>query len=375
MTRPDPSELWKALPAEARAFLTALRTGATPSARLALVGGAVRDLLLGQGSASPDLDVVLEGGDTEALARSLGAPFTFHPAYGNATLRLPEGLDADLVRARTESYPLPGGPPSPGPGTLEDDLARRDYSVNALALELLPGSTQRLLSVPGALSDLEARQLRPLHALSFHDDASRLVRGARLAARLDLHAHPELLAQVPAALEVAPQTPRLAAELRLLLEEPLPGRAARVLEGWGAAELLPAGAADLLERLDALPGSKTRSLYAAALLSLCPDPGLLDTWGLGQRPAELLERARSRQVFPAGGAETGLRLLLGWSLPYTPLQGRDLLAMGLTPGPDLGRMLGWLAGQRRAGQFRGAEDEREAVLERLRQPGDECSAP
>ena len=366
VTRPDPSELWKALPGEARAFLTALRNGAEPSARLALVGGAVRDLLLAQSSASPDLDVVLEGGDTEALARNLGAPFTFHPAYGNATLRLPEGLDADLVRARTESYPLPGGPPNPGPGTLEDDLARRDFSINAFALELLPHGKQRLLSVPGGLSDLEARQLRPLHALSFHDDASRLVRGARLAARLVLHAHPELLAQVPAALEVAPQTPRLAAELRLLLEEPLPGKAARVLEGWGAAELLPAGAADLLERLDVLPGSKTRTLYAAALLSLTRHPGDLDALGLGLRPAELLTRARSGQVFPAGSAEATLHLLLGWSLPYAPLQGRDLLEMGLTPGPDLGRMLGWLAGQRRDKQFLSAEEERNAVLERMR---------
>jgi len=359
-------DLWDALPDEARTLLTAFRRLALPSARLALVGGAVRDLLLGQGSASPDLDVVLAGGDVQALAEALGAPFSFHPAYGNATLRLPGGFDADLVSARQESYPRAGGPPSPRPGTLEDDLARRDFTVNTAALEVLPGMSVRLLSVPQMQSDLEARVLRPLHPLSFHDDASRLVRGARLAARLGLHAHPDLLAQVGAALEVAPQTPRLSAELRLLLDEPLPGRAARVLHDWGAAPLLPPGAAERLERLDRLPGEKSRTLYAAALLSLTEDTNSLEPLGLGARPAELLARARSGQPFPALSPEATLQALLGLALPYPPLQGRDLLALGLRAGPEVGRMLAWLAEGRRAGRFASAEDERSAVQEQMR---------
>ena len=239
----DPAQLWASLPDDAQELLTRLRRLAGPEARLALVGGAVRDLLLGQASASPDLDIVLAGGNVQRLAEQLGTAFSWHPAYGNATLHLPGGVYADLVTARRESYPVAGGPPMPLPGSLEDDLARRDFTVNALALELLADGTTRLLGVPNALDDLEARLLRPLHKQSFHEDASRLVRAARLAARLGLHAHAELLAQVPSALDIAPRTPRLLAELRLLLDEPLPGKAARVMAEWGADTLLPIGAA------------------------------------------------------------------------------------------------------------------------------------
>jgi tRNA nucleotidyltransferase (CCA-adding enzyme) len=377
VTLPAPPEVWNSLPETARTLLLTLRRLAPPPSRLALVGGAVRDLLLGQGSASPDLDIVLEGGDVQELARQVGAAFSFHPAYGNATLHLPGGLYADLVSARRESYPLAGGPPAPLPGSLEDDLARRDFTLNAAALELLKGGEYRLLSVPDMPADLQDRRLRPLHARSFHEDASRLVRGARLAARLGLHAHPELLAQVPSALQMATQTPRLASELRLLLEEPFPGHAARMLEDWGASSLLPAGAAALLERLDALPGEKSRTLSAAALLSLSGPGDLIDvdTLGLGLRPAELLARARRAQPGAIGSPEATLQTLLGLTLPYPPLQGRDLLELGLVAGPEVGRTLAWLAAGRQAGEYASTDDERRAVLSRLRQPESECSVP
>ena len=370
MTFPSPQDLWLGLPEDARGLLLRVRELAGPEARVALVGGAVRDLLLGQGSASPDLDIVLAGADVEELAGRLETPFSWHPAYRNATLHLPGGSYADLVSARRESYPAPGASPAPLPTSalersLEEDLARRDFTLNAAALELLPDGTAWLLSVPGTFDDLRARQLRPLHPGSFRDDASRLVRAARLAARLDLDAHPELLAQVPDALAVADRTPRLSAELRLLLDEPLPGRAARRLADWGAADLLPSGAAERLERLDALAEPRTRTLYAAALLSLTTRPDELAALGLGQRPAELLVRAREGQG-GAGTPEAALRDVLGLTLPYPPLQGRDLLELGLSPGPELGRMLGWLAGERRAGRFSSVQDEREAVRARLR---------
>ena len=125
------------------------------------MGGAVRDLLLGQGSASPDLDIVLEGGSVQTLAQQIGVPFSFHAVYGNATLHLPGGMYADLVSARRESYPVAGGPPMPRPGSLEDDLARRDFTLNAAALELLKGGDYRLLSVPGMPDDTWVGLLAP----------------------------------------------------------------------------------------------------------------------------------------------------------------------------------------------------------------------
>ncbi|ULH16155.1 CCA tRNA nucleotidyltransferase [Deinococcus sp. KNUC1210] len=330
------------------------------------MGGAVRDALLGVNSASPDLDFVVWGTDVQTLATALGLPFVWHPVYGNATLSLPEGSHVDLVSARRETYAAAGASPQPLPGTLPDDLARRDFSVNTLALELLPDEEKRLLGVPNALDDLRNRTLRPLHALSFRDDASRLVRGARLAARLGLHAHPELLAQVPAALEVADTTPRLSAELKLLLHELHAGRAARTLSEWGAGTLLPEQATPLLERLDAQTDPDPL-LAAALVLSAAPQPDTLATrLNLGERPAALLARAHSERPFPAHSQEHRLRDLLNLTPPYVPLQGRDLLSLGLGAGPELGRVLAWLADQRRAGRFASRQDELNAVREHLR---------
>ncbi|WP_188963795.1 CCA tRNA nucleotidyltransferase [Deinococcus aquiradiocola] len=373
----DARTVWEALPPHARTLLRELRALAVPGARVALVGGAVRDALLGRGSASPDLDLVVAGDDVQRLAGRLG-DFVWHPAFRNAALTLPGGEGADLVTARRETYPVPGGSPVPLPGTLEDDLARRDFGLNALALEVTPDGTLALLAVPGGLEDLRARTLRPLHALSLHEDASRLVRAARLAGRLPLHAHPELLAQVPDALGMAARTPRLASELRLLLDEPRPGRAARALSDWGAATLLPEGAADLLERLDALqpgasqsgaaPGGTHRTLYAAALLSLPRGPERLDALALGPKPAELLDRARGDQPARPGTPEHTLRDLLGLTPPYPPLQGRDLLALGVPPGPQVGQLLTRLAQERRAGRYATRDDERRAALTWLDAP-------
>ncbi|MDO4246205.1 MAG: CCA tRNA nucleotidyltransferase, partial [Deinococcus sp.] len=267
-TLADPAtHVWAQLRPADREWLWQLAQAAG-SSRLALVGGAVRDALLGR--TPSDLDIVVEdaaGGAVERLAQAGGGPFVFHPAFQNATLTLPDGGSADLVRARRETYPQPGRNPVPSPGTLEDDLCRRDFAVNALALVLRPDAAPEVLDVVGGLSDLERAELRPLHSQSFHEDASRLVRGARLAARLGLHATPELLAQVPAALAQAHATPRLWAEAKLLLAEPRPGAAAAQLHDWGAGELLPG--LPLLRQLDALQDggeAVTPAVYSAALL-------------------------------------------------------------------------------------------------------------
>lgn len=208
MATPDGEQVWAQLQPQDRAWLNDLSRRAGPDTELALVGGAVRDALLGQ---TPlDLDIVVAGQDgqgVEALALASGLPFVFHPAFENATLTLPDGRGADLVRARREHYPQPGRNPEPLPGTLHDDLRRRDFGLNALALRLREDGAPELLDVVGGLRDLERRELRPLHDRSLHEDASRLVRAARLAARLELHPAPELLAQVPDALALADDTP------------------------------------------------------------------------------------------------------------------------------------------------------------------------
>ncbi|GHF51329.1 tRNA nucleotidyltransferase (CCA-adding enzyme) [Deinococcus metalli] len=359
MTSPA-GRVWAQLGPDDRSWLTAVATLAGPGADVALVGGAVRDALLG--GRPLDLDVAVYGADVEALARATGLPMTFHPAFQNATVTLPDGRAADLVRARRESYPVPGRNPVPAPGTLEDDLRRRDFSVNALALRLSPTGPAALLDVVGGVDDLHARTLRPLHAQSLREDASRLVRGARLAARLGLSAHPDLLAQVPDALEMADRTPRLWAELKLLLAEPRPGAAARILRTWGAGTLLPdTSVLDALDDQREHSHTVTPQTYAAALLHAAPDPDALAArLDLGDRPAALLARAVSDTHFPEGTPERQLRALLRPDA-YTPLTGRDVVSLGVAPGPAVGAALAHLAALRRAGTLRSADDERRAL--------------
>ncbi|QFP75664.1 CCA tRNA nucleotidyltransferase [Deinococcus sp. AJ005] len=352
--------IWNRLRPEDRDWLGALARLAGPHARVALVGGAVRDALLEQ--TPQDLDVVAEGTDIQALARASALPFLYHPAFQNATVTLPDGRGADLVRARRESYPVAGQNPVPHPSTLEDDLRRRDFAVNALALLIGPGGELALLDELNGLSDLEARVLRPLHPRSFHEDASRLIRAARLAARLGFTADPELLRQVPEALAVSEQTPRLWAELKLLLSEARPGAAARTLEGWGAGEFLPG--VEWLEQLDELQDAGqpvSPQLYAAAALHASPDPErLAERLGLGNRPAALLARALSDMYFPDGTPERVLRGLLRPDAPV-PLTGRDVLALGVPPGRAVGEALAHLAQLRQEGKISSQEEERSAL--------------
>ncbi|UQN06436.1 CCA tRNA nucleotidyltransferase [Deinococcus sp. QL22] len=363
--------VWNSLPAPDREWLNELTALAPAGARVALVGGAVRDGLLGiPSSTSPDLDLAIEGADIQALALATGLPFTFHPAFGNATVTLPDDRTVDLIRTRRETYPVVGGNPVPEPGTLSDDLQRRDFGLNALALVLEPNGTVSLLDEVGGLSDVRGRVLRPLHSGSFHEDASRLIRAARLAARLDLAAHPNLLTQVPDALKMAEQTPRLWAELRLLLAEPRPGRAARKLETWGAGQLLPPPSLPLLDALDTLQDggvnlSQPFQTYAAALLHPAPNPDdLAARLNLGEKPAALLARALSDTPFPEGSPERILRHLLRPDA-YTPLTGRDVVALGVPAGKEIGAALTYLAGLRAAGQVQSAEGERAALRQYL----------
>ncbi|MGB7564838.1 MAG: CCA tRNA nucleotidyltransferase, partial [Prochlorococcaceae cyanobacterium] len=179
--------------------------------RLALVGGAVRDLLLHQVHNDPwrglvDLDLVLEGSAPELAERlrvwagseRLGFCH-IHGAYGTAELEL-DGVLLDLASARQESYPAPGENPVVHFATLADDLGRRDFTINAMALELAPASggvvALELLDPHGGQGDLAARRLRLLHGGSLSDDPTRLLRAARYAARLGFELAPESLEQL-----------------------------------------------------------------------------------------------------------------------------------------------------------------------------------
>src|SRR3954452_22209108 len=132
-----------------------------------LVGGAVRDLLLGQ--ERTDLDIAVEG-DASALGRRLGGEIRTHERFATATVHT-DGLELDLATARSESYPEPGALPEVRPATLTDDLARRDFTLNAMAVPL--AGDPELIDPHGGLADLERGTLRVLHERSFVDDPTR----------------------------------------------------------------------------------------------------------------------------------------------------------------------------------------------------------
>jgi tRNA nucleotidyltransferase (CCA-adding enzyme) len=152
--------------------------------RVYLVGGVVRDLLLGYPNF--DLDLVVEG-DAVQLAQQVAETSQLkllaHHRFGTAKLRY-EDFTLDLATARKETYARPGALPTVTPGTLKDDLVRRDFSINTMAISLGANDYGELVDLYQGKSDLEHRLIRILHPGSFSDDATRILRGVRYEQRL-----------------------------------------------------------------------------------------------------------------------------------------------------------------------------------------------
>ena len=165
-----------------------------------LVGGPVRDWLMGWDIR--DLDFVLEG-DAPSLARELAqrvnGQVTVHNRFGTATVEL-GGDRIDLVTARKEVYPVPGALPAVEPSSLLDDLARRDFTINAMAVPL-DGGMAEVIDPFGGREDLRDGLVRTIHGRSFRDDPTRLFRAVRYEQRLDFALSGETLKQFLAAVK------------------------------------------------------------------------------------------------------------------------------------------------------------------------------
>lgn len=217
---------------------TAIEACAARRYRLFAVGGAIRDFLLGHPFV--DLDLVVEGPAIEvaaAVAATSHVRLVAHPRFGTASLQTPAGR-VDMVTARRERYPHPGALPLVEPAGIEDDLARRDFTIHAMAVRLWP-QPDEFLDPFGGRADLEARLVRVLHDASFQDDATRALRAFRYAARLGFAVEPhtmDLLRRDAAYLRrISPA--RLRRELLLMFEDEHPERA---LAGAADAGLLSA---------------------------------------------------------------------------------------------------------------------------------------
>jgi len=216
------------LPAELVDFIKAAgEVAQRQQQRIYLVGGVVRDLLLERSNL--DLDLVLEGDAinmAQELARVKQGKVTTHPRFGTAKLQW-DKWSVDLTTARAETYAKPGALPTVKPGSITNDLSRRDFTINAMAVELNPRHFGELLDPYDGRIDLTHSLVRVLHEKSFIDDATRIWRALRYEQRLDFHlelATFELIKQSTAWLDTV-SGDRIRHELELVLKEALPEKA------------------------------------------------------------------------------------------------------------------------------------------------------
>jgi tRNA nucleotidyltransferase (CCA-adding enzyme) len=350
-----------------------------------LVGGAVRDLLLER--APRELDLVVEG-EVDAAAARLGGEVTAHDRFGTALVRA-DGCAFDLVRARAESYAHPGALPEVRPGTLDEDLRRRDVTINAIALSF----DGTLTAVSGGLDDLRAGVLRVLHDRSFVDDPTRVWRVARYAARLRFGVEERTRSLAAASDPSTVSGDRLGAELRLALREPDPPAAFEALRSLNPA-YLPEGfeprPRTLPAALELLPDDGRADLLTLAACTAGMDAGALLRWldemGFGAADRDLVAaasrfvtgaplraaRTNAEIARAARGAPVEAVALVGgdnarrWldELRHVRLEidGRDLLAAGIAEGPEIGARLQRTLDSKLDGEVSGREQELAAAL-------------
>ena len=367
--------------------------------RLALVGGVVRDQLLHQccgrsWSGVSDLDWVVEG-DAASLVAELGRQFGSqrianvqeHGAFGTVALQL-DGIPLDLATARQEHYPAPAENPVVRAGTLQADLARRDFTINAMAIDLV---ANELIDLHNGQEDLASGQLRFLHAGSVQDDPTRVIRAARYAARLGFQLAEESSEQIRSTIKKWPWAwaqgdaalaapPALATRLRMELErllerEPWP-QALDLLEQWEALPLLDSKLQDDRRRtqrlrwaqrlgLPLMPALLLGAANPAAVAQRLQIPGKQQQWlqQCGALRAWLQDTSPSLQASPSiwsmalekqGWQPETVALAVTlmpkqwkqllrwwgrWRNIQEPQTARDLIAAGWQPGPAIGEEL------------------------------------
>jgi tRNA nucleotidyltransferase (CCA-adding enzyme) len=392
---------------------------------IALVGGAVRDLLCGMHPR--ELDVTVAPGASAEAAGALASSIpqqrsedpvepTLHERFGTASVAWQHGR-IDIAERRAETYPAPGALPEVRPGTLEQDLARRDFTVNAITIPLGGEHRGELIALEHALDDLRAGRLRVLHEESFLEDPTRLLRLARYRARLGLEVERRTLKLAGAALSAGAlgtvSGSRIASELWLFTEEAdtagftalgdlgvlealgLPARFDGELHGeasWlmpedGIFEALdmcilfhpPGGegpptvesAERLMESFEFIAELRTRLLggafgvdRVASLLQAGMKPSELRALLAGRPPEGLaIIGALAARRSPDAGRAVG-RWLSELRHVTLEIDGGDLLAAGIPEGPEIGLRLERTLVMRLDGLLKqGREAELRAALE------------
>jgi tRNA nucleotidyltransferase (CCA-adding enzyme) len=372
---------------------------------LYLVGGPVRDVLLGQ--PPDDLDLVVEG-DAPALAREaakeVGGQVLAHSRFGTATVKLGD-IRLDLATARTETYARPGALPQVRAGTLQQDLIRRDFTINAMAVPLSGTDKGRLVDPFGGQQDLRDGLVRVLHDRSFVDDPTRILRGIRYEQRLGSRFEEGTLRLLHEALDrrcLSTVTgDRLRHELQRMLEEPGPLKPLlRARELGVFAGLYPAlRDAPYLPRLEGKHVSDPLAYLATLAYGLDPkyragfifrlnmpsrwEKVVSDAVALSSMESHLadagmppLELCRKLDPLSEASLQAGLLVMddgvardnlarYANELRYVKplLNGDDLLLLGIPEGPMIGEALEMLRVARLEGRARTRRDEVALVRE------------
>ena len=388
-----------ALPPAAADKLEAARRIAHDSGlSLYLVGGSVRDLLLGRGTR--DLDLVTAGDAPSmaaAVAEQLGGRLIAHRQFGTATVEL-DALRLDFSTARRETYPRPGALPQVVPSNMDDDLGRRDFSINAMALCLAGAGEGSLLDPRRGQGDLDHGLVRVLHSASFIDDPTRMFRAVRYEQRLGFNIERETLRLFQKALDQNALNTlsgdRIRRELESILEEERPASALLRADALGLLRAVHPGlSASAVVAIES-SGPHSPLVYLAALAhplssqqaaafasrlnmprewvyvvrdaaALHLDAYQLDAQDIKPSQVVAMLNARHGSALDAArsicagsqAAHSIERYLSEWRHATPSLKGGDLPALGVSPGPETGRMLKELGRARLDGQVSCREEE------------------
>jgi tRNA nucleotidyltransferase (CCA-adding enzyme) len=327
-----------------------------------LVGGVVRDLLLGADGA--DLDVAIEG-DADALADIPEYEPERDELFLTGRLRV-EGHEIDIARTRAETYPRPGALPEVRPAPIGEDLARRDFTINAMAFPLEEHA--ELIDAHGGVEDLRAGRLRVLHERSFIDDPTRVLRAARYAARFGFDLEPDTARLLAEADLSTVSEDRIQNELRKIAAEDDPARALQLIVDWRAMPALdPAAPARVAEvaRLASTPpwaGWANREL-AVELATVRPLPQIRELAAAApERPSEGVRLAvpwdpSQLLVARAQGAEWLDEYAAEWRKVHLEITGEDLIAAGIPEGPAIGHGLEAAISGKLDGELSGRDEE------------------
>jgi tRNA nucleotidyltransferase (CCA-adding enzyme) len=413
----------RGLPNEVRELLgTVGRIAEEQDGRAYLVGGLVRDLWRGATPSRRDLDIVVEGDGpalAQRLAHALGGSVVEHRRFLTASVETPKLGKIDVATSRSERYESPGALPRVLPAGIAEDLRRRDFTVNAMAIELSSGEFGLIDPLGGRL-DLARRRLRVLHPLSYVEDPTRIFRAARYAARLGLAPDRATISAQALALRLVPYAAlsgqRIATELELILSEPQAGAILLRLGRSGAFRLLDPSyrfAAASRRRVGALPetlawargrglDTDAVALAALALAASRSDGGSLFTrLGFAGGPLATLERAHAGSAalaarLAAAGApserarelrgcaptelawlwltgDRAVRSTVDWfaslDLRVASLSGDDVVALGVPRGPAVARVLAELRDARLDGTLTSRAMEEEHIRQRIAKGG------